>query len=289
MIWLSTALAAVPPDVVLEDIVAWETAADDYLDGPPGCWEVEARATRKVIVFAPPDVWSSGTQYEEVITGQITGQLRDGTWTHYAVEGLDRGDPSTVNPLLRLLPTIADQLDVIPLVGRLPSAGEHAPTNLVRQVVDEWGGDMSTSLAEWDSHREGVWVRREVPIRRRSGAPISRVDTFFPGGDPTPTEMDVTFPKRFRAGVKLMRFRIDDAQFHIRGGPLPTVESASLLLIGLGITMGYEQRIDYDRFQRCETPQAPEPPPLPPLPPPLVPEPPDPPLAPPESPTPEPP
>ena len=280
------AFAAMPPTVDLDDIVAWETAADTLLDGPPGCWAVEAKATRKVVVFAPPDAWSSGTQYEEVITAQISGRLQDGIWSTYTVDTLDRGDDASVNPLLRLLPTIADQLEVIPLVGKLPTAGERAPTNLVRQVVDEWGGDMSTSLAEWDAEREGVWVRRDVPVRRRRGAPISKVETFFPMGQTQPTELDVVFPKSFKAGMKLMRFRIDDAQFHIRAGATPSTESASLMLIGLGITMGYEQRIDYRTFRQCSD-QTPEPPPLPPLPPPLTPDPPPP--AAPEPPAPEPP
>jgi hypothetical protein len=252
MIWLSSlALAAMPPGVDLDNLLAWERSADELLDGPPGCWTVEATATRKLVAFVPPDLWSSGTQYEEVVTATISGTLNNGTWTTYGVDRLDSGDPKSVNPLIRWMPTVAERLDIVPLVGTLPSTGGSTPTNLVRQIVDDWGGDISTSVAEWDAERNGVWLRREVPIRKGQRAKTSHVETFFPEGEEHATRLDVTFPTSFKAGTRFMRFRLDDAQFHIRSGPTPTAESASLMLVGLGITMGYEQRIDYVTFDPC--------------------------------------
>ncbi len=255
MIWLllsALALATAPEGVDLEDIFSWEDAAEPLLDGPPGCWNMEGTAVRKVVVFIPPDLWTSGSQLEEVVNAKVRGRLLDGRWQFYGVNGVDRGDLKSVNPLIRILPSIVDQLDIIPLIGAFPGVGERSPTNLVRKIVDEWGGDLSTSITEWDDERNGVWLRREVPIRKKPRAPVSQVSTFFPEGKLTPTEMDVAFPASFKAGLKLMRFRIDNAQFHIRAAQTPTLESASLLLIGMGITMGYEQTITYDSFTPCD-------------------------------------
>jgi len=255
MIWLIAGLAwaKAPAHVDLNEVDKWEDAADPLLDGPPGCWNVAATADRKVIVFIPPDLFTSGSQYEEIIRAEITGKLVDGRWRVYSVQKLDRGDLKKVNPLIRIMPSIADNLDIIPLIGTFPGVGEKAPTNLVREVVDEWGGDMSTSIADWDDDRQGVWLRREVPVRKKPRAPVSQVDTFFPEGGFEPTELDVTFPKSFKAGLKFMRFRIDDAQFHIRADQTPSIESASLLMVGMGITMGYEQTIKYHSFKACDS------------------------------------
>ena len=255
MIWLflTASLAASPASVDLNLVGKWDDAADSLLDGPAGCWDVEATADRKILAVVPPDLYNSGRQYEEVVRTQIKGKLVDGIWTVYDAEKTDRGNIKDVHPLLRLMQPVAESMEIVPLIGTFPEVGQHAPTNLVREVIDEWGGDMSTSYAEWDDARQGVWLRREVPIRKRPRAPVSQVDTFFPKGLFTPTELDVAFPKSFKAGVKLMRFRIDDAQFHIRANGQPTIESASLLVVALGITMGYEQTIRYDRFTPCES------------------------------------
>ncbi len=68
--------------------------------------------------------------------------------------------------------------------------------------------------------------------------------------------MDVIFPKSFRAGVAPVRFRVEDAQVHLRAdaegaGVRPTIESVSLLLVVMGVTVGFEQTIRYTRFRSC--------------------------------------
>lgn len=257
LLWSFCAHGAVPPDVDLNDVFAWEDAADQLLDGPGGCWMVEGIADRKVLVFAPPDMFSNGQKYEEVLRADVQGRLEDGEWKGFRwdVQKLTK-QQNDVNPLVKMLPMLADELDILPLIGRMAVAQGKAPSNLVRDIVDEWGGRMATSLADWDDERGGVWLRREVPVRDKPKAPVSQVDTFFPSGGHTPERMDVAFPKSFKAGAKGMRFRLDDAQIHLRtsaahGAVHPTAESASLLLVGLGITIGYEQTIRYTAFEPC--------------------------------------
>ena len=261
LLWNLTAWAAKPGDLSLEDVFAWEDAANNLLEGPSGCWQVTAVADRKMVFFIPPDMFSNGQKYEEVVRADVTGRLEDGVWKQLAWENqkLTKDQRESINPILRAFPMMAEDMDVLPMMGKLDDDNGAVPSNMVREMVDDWGGRMFTSHTEWDDERDGVWLRREVPVRDKPKAPVSQVSTFFPQGGLNARSLDVIFPKSFKAGLKWIRFRLDNAQIHLRtvdvpGGIRVSEESASLLIIGLGITMGYEQTIQYTAFEPCESP-----------------------------------
>ncbi len=162
----SFALGAVPKGIdLLDDVFAWEDASNRLLDGPRGCWEIEGRAEQKVVAFAPPDLFSNGLQYEEVLEADLSGRLTDGVWSDYRWTRLEHPKGS-VDRELFFLPPALRKLDVLPLVGNRRGRGGGL-SNVVRTILEEWGGDMATSLAEWDDGAGGVWWRREVPIRNK--------------------------------------------------------------------------------------------------------------------------
>jgi hypothetical protein len=131
------------------------------------------------------------------------------------------------------------------------------PTNLVRSAVDEWAGDMATSLAEWNQAEDGVMLRKEVPLRNERRSPPVKVDTFFPGGGKLPTRLDAEWPESFKVGKKWpLRATLRNTAMHVRthlheGVALPLAESAATVGASFGFTVGYEQRIQYQTAVRC--------------------------------------
>ena len=186
LFWNLTAWAAKPVDLSLDDVFAWEDVANHLLDGPSGCWEVTAVADRKMVFFVPPDMFSNGQKYEEVVRTDVTGRLEEGVWKRLSWENqkLTKDQREGVNPVLRLFPMMAEDMDVLPMLGKMSEDEGAVPSNFVREIVDDWGGRMHTSHTEWDDEKEGVWLRREVPVRDKPNAPVSQVSTFFPQGGP---------------------------------------------------------------------------------------------------------
>jgi len=264
------ALAAIPAHVDLNDLDRWEAGAEEVLDGPSGCWEMVGRASWNW------DIGRFGASRGDAI---FVGRLEDGVWQEFHLEPLgevvrEKGRRGAEAQVYQI-----NEPRFAPLVGKLvgrrvkiagsdndapedEEVDDKGPNNLVRRALDDLGGSVDTSWAQWDAKREGVTLFRNVPLNDSSRPPEAEVTAFFPGGLERAVSVDVVFPKRFYKGT-FPRWRLDNAVVHIRGRPsrsgvFPTVESFSFEFGVFGFTFTGAQTIKYKSARRCKAQVAPE-------------------------------
>jgi len=272
---LASALAAMPPDVDLSHLEAWDGAAERLLDGPPGCWELVGKASWD---------WDLGRFGSSRGDAVFAGRLTDGAWSevHLAPLGEVVRDRSGTE-----LQVYRSAARFAPLVGRLaderitvaseepaeaeaeaePEADDATDpddaTNVLRSALDRLGGTAITSWAEWDDLAGAVVLHRAVPIGDRARAPEAEVSVRFPSGDPLPASLDVMFPPKFKAGRWPRRVTVRDAEAHVRGTIVagmvfPATEAFQLTFGALGWSGHGAQTIEYKQIRACPT-EAPTP------------------------------
>lgn len=265
----------------LEDPLPWEQRARALLDGPDACIQVQGRVEATAALFTPGGWLGPGERHDLRAAGTFQGTLDHGTWTTLDTTW----EPGTLEDELKL-----DRPH--PIVGRLPprpedeedaaggsvsisaggqgtdvavaSGGEEA-LGLLDQLVADIDPAVTTAYVSWEADRGVVLLRQFVPLQGRQGD--LEVLVSFPGGGP-PTGLDAVFPPRIHVSEGLLRATILDAQLHLRGkvtplGVLPGEEGVSLVLGFMGFTVGWEQRISYERARPCPASpagQATEPP-----------------------------
>jgi len=122
---------------------------------------------------------------------------------------------------------------------------------LLYALIDEIAPDGTAIYATWDDERNAVLLTESVPLSRGEAMAI---DVEFPEGK-APTRLDATFPRRFRPeGEGGMMIR--DAQLHVRSkvtplGVVPGVEGVSTVMKVFGLTLGFDQRVAYQRIRAC--------------------------------------
>jgi hypothetical protein len=259
------ALAGPPPaGLSLDDPFAWDAVARAVVDGPPGCRDAQGIARVRLTLHQMPDRFGAARDTEIVLAGRVAGTLRDGRWDPITVDMVqitpppDPAEPPS-NAGSALLPLIGSRSDKrFTLAWGSQSVnleGDEIPLNLIRDVIDRWGGREETVFAEWDASRDGVWVRRQVPVREGSRE-TSQVSTLFPGGGTIATALDVTFPRVVHAGSWPARVKLQNAQMHIRqeardGVAWPTLETTSVIASVLGFQLGIEQTIQWQGWAPC--------------------------------------
>lgn len=268
MLFALAALAAAPEGVDLEDHAPWIAGSEALMDGPPGCWELVGQAA-----------WSYdfGRLGEMRGNAIFAGRLVDGVWKGFHVEplgeivrmGRDRPSHQYV-PEQRFTPLIGLRYEGSTSI----SAGESgvaveteqddttAPTNVLRELLADLGGDAEYTWAEWDDEREGVLLRRVVPLGGGASAPEADVRTFFPGVGTQPTRVDVAFPERFMAGEGMARVRVQDARVQLRGRVvdgrvLPVAEAYSARIGVVGFDFGFAQTLQYTSAVACAVAEQP--------------------------------
>ena len=265
----AVASATVPADVDLDDLDGWEASAEAILDGPAGCWEIVGQATWDW------DVGRFGASRGDAV---FAGRLEDGVWSAFHIESLgevvrDRGKEAEE------VHQYGDEPRFAPLVGNLngsrvrvsssdeahpeeeaSAAESSAPGNLLRNVLDDLGGEVDTSWTQWDDTASGVVLHRSMATGSGANAPEARVEVFFPGGEALPVSLDVTFPERFYRGT-FPRWRVEDAVVHVRGRAshgtvFPTSESFRFDFGVLGFQFHGAQTIVYKNATRCKVAPA---------------------------------
>jgi hypothetical protein len=262
---LALLAAAAPPDGVdLDDLDTWEARAARALDGPAGCWVLEGELAVAYTSWSAPSLFRRAEPEESRSTGTFTGKLLDGQWTSFEYTLSRRSGAGTEL-----------DLDVWPLVGRIDpevpvrtgpereakssvavSSDPDEAMNLLHRAIELIDPSTSTAYAEWREDDRGVRLMQDVPMSDGARADTLAVSTFFPGGGPLPTEVDVRFPRKIRVSQGLLRATIYDAQMHSRSHVLgerlvPAKESVSLGIGALGFTLGYEQQLTYRRATAC--------------------------------------
>ena len=244
------ALAAAPADVDLEDTTRWERAAEAFLDGPPGCWEVVGYARWDY------DFARFGAAKGSAI---FVARLDDGVWEDFTVvpqgELVRRGTKGSWREY-------NEERHFAPLMGQMVVARQNeasgGPVNLLRMGLDEISGDVEVSWAEWSEtpEGEGVTLHRAVPIGSSDKAPEATVQVYFPQGTDRARSMHVRMPERFKVGRWPMRATIKDAVLEMRamplqGSPFPTAEAWSARFSVLGLNGYGAQTIAYRSAVPC--------------------------------------
>lgn len=254
--------AAQPPPENLDDIVAWEKAARLLIDGPDACVRVQGRVSVRVALYAAGGWLSPGTRRDVVAEGTFEGRLDHGVWTSLTTtwappEGPDALTLDRFHPIVgRLAPSPPDappdpgmQIKLGGSSFRVSGGSGEAP-GLLDQLLEEIDAETTASYTRWEGG--AVELLQEVPLD--SGERLV-VKTSFPGAGP-PTSMDATFPAKVRVGSKLLKVTLMDAQLHLRGkttplGTLPGEEGVSVVMGTLGFTLGFDQRVSYQRAAAC--------------------------------------
>jgi hypothetical protein len=122
---------------------------------------------------------------------------------------------------------------------------------LLYTIIEEIAPDGTAFYATWDNGRNAVMLNESVPLSRGKAMAI---DVEFPEGK-APTRLDATLPRQFRPeGEGGMMIR--DAQLHVRSkvtplGVVPGVEGVSAVMKVFGFTLGFDQRVAYQRIRAC--------------------------------------
>ena len=261
---LGLSLGAAPPHVDLSDTGRWERAAEAFLDGPPGCWEVVGYARWDY------DFARFGAAKGSAI---FVARLDDGVWEDFTVvpqgEIVRRGPQDTMREY-------SEEQHFAPLMGQMRVARqsqEHGgPVNLLRLGLDRIAGDVEVNWAEWVDEGDdgaGVVLRRAVPIGDDANAPEAEVRVFFPQGGDKARTMNVDMPAAFKVGKWPTRATIRDAVLEMRakplqGSPFPTAEAWSANFSMMGYKGHGAQTIAYRSAVPCGwtgplLPQAEEP------------------------------
>ena len=275
--WIGMALAVEPPaGLNLDDPTAWDTAAREVVDGPPGCHDATGIARLTLTLYQMPDALMAARTQKYVVGGHVKGRLTDGVWTSLDPE-LVQLDPAPDGP------AVENHTSLLPLVGRqrydnfridLGDASEskeekervedasgtlptkETPTSLLRTALDEWTGDTETVYADWDPEAAGVRVRRDVALSKDRPRDTIRIEALFPAGGTQATTFDVIFPDKVAVGDWPVRGHLKDMQLHLRqdirnGVAWPTSETSATVVSMAGFTIGIEQTILWQGWTSC--------------------------------------
>lgn len=266
----AAALAALPPEVDLQDVERWEENADRLLAPPDGCWEWVGEVS-----WAWDVGRFGGSRGDAVVAGRTTDGLWGTMWLR--PEGEERWDrreePVHVYD--------AREARFAPLVGRLTGArvrvagpdgeplgeamaDENAEAaNVLHRALDRLSGDVVSSWAEWDDERGGVVLHRAIPLEDGGAGDEILAHVFFPDGGVLPTALDLEFPEEFRTG-RLPRWTIRDARVQVRGvardGQVyPSAEAFSFGFGVFGLRFTGAQTIAWKRIAACVPSPSPAP------------------------------
>jgi hypothetical protein len=250
-----------PESVDLDDVLAWEGAAETLLEMPAGCWEWVGEAKWDWYVGR----WG-GSRGDAV----FAGRTRDGTWGSVHLQPLGEQMVGEGAPLVEVYD--ASEARFAPLVGRfegarvtVAGAGENqteadleknaAAANVLRVALDRFMEDAYTSDTRWDESRNGVVLHRSISLAVGDRQQVD-YSVFFPDGELLPSAIDVVFPKVFHTG-RFPRWTIRNAEVHIRGTVngnrvFPTSEAFTFGFGILGFKFHGAQTLRYRRVTRCD-------------------------------------
>lgn len=273
--WFVSLAFAVPPEgVVVDDLDRWERQSQALLAGPKGCWELAGKVELLAAGYVPASRWSGSERRDHAFTGEFVGRLEDGVWTSFrwSLDPVARKDEAAdeeldlpLFPMMgRIDPEIVERTDLEPapdgkeresISFGTDGEGKEA-LNTLQRILDGLDPKTATSYAEWSEADRGIRLFQDVPLSDAPRADTVAITTFFPEGGPHGDRLDAIFPRRVKVGDGLVKATMFDAQMHLRGqvagdGVLPALESLSVGVGAFGFTIGYEQRLTYQRATRC--------------------------------------
>ena len=293
---LAPALAGPPPPGVdPDDLDTWEARARALRDGPTRCWVLEGVVASKVAVFTPPSLWTKSERHDLVYEGTFEGTFEKGRWQRF-VHDTKRVDDTVsaavfdfdmpVRPMVGAIDEgaiVHEKPDAPEAESPGDEAGDDAgedgeaesgggstvirvesgasdsarnSINMVDDVIDSLEPTSLTSYAEWSDDPRGIRLLQDVPLTSSRNAPTVTLETFVPDGGPVATEVDVTFPRRYRVGEGMVKVVLMEPQMRLRGRAvgeetLPVAEALSMVVGAMGFTVGIEQSLRYTKATAC--------------------------------------
>ena len=132
------------------------------------------------------------------------------------------------------------------------SDGGEAAMGVLDETLEAIDPDVTTAYVVWDAPTRQVRLHQLVALGDREDLEIV---VRFPENGP-PTQLDAVFPSVLKRKEDGFTFTARDAQFHLRSkvtelGVVPGSEGVSLVMGALGFTVGFDQRVTYDRVRAC--------------------------------------
>lgn len=259
---IGAALAAPPEGVDADDVLGWETRSRALLEGPTGCWDLSGQLDLTLSGYVPASRWTRPDRRDHQMHGTFSGRIDGGTWTSFTYEIVEGEEDITV-PLFpmtgRISPGVVQRLDqpeenAISITG---DGEQEEAVNTLRRMLDAIDPETETAYSEWSDAKGGVRLLQDIPFEG-SGRETVVVETLFPAGGPA-TSLDATFPRRVKVGDGLVKVTLFDGQMHLRGQAvgdlvMPALESLSVGMGALGFTGAWEQKLTYQKAQRCAAP-----------------------------------
>ena len=270
----------------------WEARTRAAVSGPDtACWQLSGEAWAKLSLHQAPTLFGRADVSSVEQRATFSGRLHRGAWTDFEVRLDHPTDDNDIllHPLVGRPPAertaATDTVADAPRDGSEPpaqpqeqgslsigmkdgdvditAAGSTASATLVRLVSGAFSDQPTTSFVQWDDAAGSVRLTVQTPLDERHGSALVTTHALFPAGDPVPTAIDVTLPRRVRIGEGLVRGKLIHGQLHLRGVAvdgemLPTLESVSGIVAAVGLTISYEQRMIYREARSC-APETPAP------------------------------
>lgn len=247
ILWLlGAALAAPPAGLMPEEVDQWDPYWTRLQDAPPGCWEVVARATWD---------WDFGRYGASRGSSVFVGKLEAGTWRDMYIRSLGEVVEKPGDIPIRFYPH--DELRFAPLVGRIGPAilgDDNVEKDVLSEIVDLFGGEVTTTWSEWNDARGGVVLHRQLPVGSAERAE-GTMEVLFPAGGTLPTRLDFTIAEPFTLPNN-PAIHMREASARVRGhvfnsDVFPDAESFSFVATVSGYKVWGAQTVRYDSFRPC--------------------------------------
>jgi hypothetical protein len=247
---------------------------------------VQGRVRLQVSLYTPGGWISRGERSDVVGQGRFTGTLDQGVWTALQTTWDEAPTPAAggirvdrIHPIVGRLPATRGARgetngetegdgDVAVAMGdeglriNVSDSGE-AALGVLDETLESIDPGVTTAYVVWDEAARAVRLHQLVALGDREDLEIT---VMFPEDGP-PTRLDAVFPSVLKRREDGLTFTARDAQLHLRGqvtdlGLVPGVEGISVVMGALGFTVGFDQRLSYDRVRACPSgPPAEAPPP----------------------------
>lgn len=252
LIHLATpAFAGAPSGVPADEVDVWEERWGRLQAGPAGCWEVVGRASWD---------WSAGRYGASRGTSVFVGKLEDGVWKDFFIRSLGEIVEEPGHVPVHQYPH--GELRFMPMFGKLAPTVRVSESgvaeSLVRDLMGDLRGEVTTSWSDWNDQQGGVVLHRTVPVGIGRRSATATMNVVFPDGGELPHRLDVAMDESLPI-PGWMGARLVGSDAHAQGMVVgtevfPSVESISWTGNAIGYRAWGNQVIHYEHVRPCGMP-----------------------------------
>ncbi len=275
MWWLLPLAAAAPPEGLdLDDVDAWEAAAESFREGPEGCWELKGTAMMRLVHDAGASPFGRSRRTDESAEGTIDARFEHGRWTRFQVTMTEEPeDWMVVWPVWGTVSTEA--WTIVDPQGELQAGPRPAdPAKAEKEDEDEddsgkrRGRSISIGIsnddltlasyqfARWNEEARAVELIEEYSIEGGLTGKATTTAT-FPEGRLQASRIRIDLPTTSKIGTWPLQGRLKAASVDllgtsVAGQVLPHSQRVSFLAGIFGHTLGADSDVTFHEVRRCE-------------------------------------